>query len=85
MLKISRSAASDEYTNLMSFHAGRNHGPMIIVDQLSSKELKHYAMIGLEKTVRDALGCRCNCPDLTPEEVQAAVEALFLDEELRKE
>ena len=55
MLEISKNEASDKYTSLMSFHAGCNHGPMIIVDQLSSKELKHYAIIGLEKTVRDTL------------------------------
>ena len=79
MLVISKSEASDKLTNLMSFHAGKACGPMILIDNLSSKDLKHYAIIGLEKIVRDALGDRCDSPDLTAKEVQVAVEALFFD------
>lgn len=77
MLEVSRSKISNKYTNLMSFHADKFPGPMILLDKLSQEELKHYAAIGLEKSVRDFLGSKADSEDLTIKEVQTAVEALF--------
>ena len=77
MLEISKNEFSTKYTNLMSFHAGKADGIMIFLDKLSNKELKHYAMIGLEKAVRDFLGSKAETDDLTPEEVRNAVESLL--------
>ena len=79
MLEVSRNKVSTEYSNLMSFHAGKAYGLLVLLDKFSQSELKYYAMIGLEKAVRDILGRKADTDDLTPEEVRNAVESLLSD------